>query len=1366
MLTPAPRRSPLSSTALATALAAMVTFTGCGPVAIGAGLASTGGGSSERVSGPVISQSTSQLEIAQPVADKTLIAFRLAQAEARTVRLRLEFDAGSGRQTIPVGNLLRVADAVTLAPGAALATDANGNFLLPASGTGVDYLVLWDHRAQFGVVEPVGVQVWTVADLAPPEPLVADAANSTRVIARRTLGRQLSEIAEVEFARLDAQNSDSAFRLRAKLRDQGQDALITLFDVEYALTQAAPTATDWVALAPQVPQVTATRPLGDGRTEYDVELVLDPFALGWTLGEYQQVSTRLRHREDYPPVRRGLTPEASSLPQTLAISQTTDIGFKPQVVVGEVVDPGNANSEEFRRVLPRLAIPFQVRNPSAIRPMRVRVSGDYYLADFAAEQPPVPSRPMTLFVSGAADAALEFDLAPGVTAKRFVVWNVIADEGLGCAVPASGSLGINNPLKVADVFVIAEALAPTTSATGRPLRTRQLAPNTTTLCTLPFVEFRTNLVTSAERVYSAGIESTAATRDLFYTVVPATLSPLPPLGSGAQDYLLGLNQQFEPIQITPEPQLFDVRPSSGSPGSGVFELVPTDFQAGSGGLSQPDCIFWRDTSYFTAVWPTNGQPPTIEPIASVSANLPVRSSVGQSFVLNDANGSVFVAVFYTHTQPTVVPQDLQLQLNVLSRRRNLAGSWVGDWAVTQGPGVVTFQLPATPSGAAVPVNLDAEFGEFDGNPATKEIVFACVGSEFATGLRRGLMDMFVFGLDGAGAIVVSNPIALPSVTIANTASTVEEFRLVPWRTAAGGVDGIAYLRQLNNTTPPQTRLYDVHVLRGSGSGSLASGAWTFETRIDSANGYEINNSTQQILDVYSTDLDSAAGGIGGSDLLLAVNYNRGAVGIDSSKRMDVWHYANRSDGRREWRRVLGDVRAQLPSGTTLSAGNGRIEASGLVDVNGDRFPDFLSGEEDNTLLGNVPERARFWNYFSSSLAGVAGGLKSLPLSGQPGQVSASRLPGTLDANFDGQLDLVAGDRLYLGSAIGRYTTTSATGFLSGITSYHRVEKIYGATGADAVDVLVYDGATSNSRIVRVTGFASVAQPQLGVIPLATNLGFASPLLSAVALAAPDSGARDAKDVLGLTAGGAVLRRRLDGGNWTAFPVAGGFSALASAGLAVIRRGGLTATNLRLERNDLVQDFAVVRGDDANKVLVWESHNGYQPRSIALPAGESAVRIAAASATADTYEDLLVLTVLGSGSSAVWRVRTIAQNPDPLVGLGGGAPTLEFLRFGQPYAQAALRSFAYDQATASLAEGFLLFDDEGSVPGTSRSEARFVRASVDPGNVLGIKLTRSPIGDAVDNTLDAVIADTDADGFSEVVGGQWTVGVRRVARNQN
>ncbi|MCA8949109.1 MAG: hypothetical protein KDE27_06390 [Planctomycetes bacterium] len=1311
--------SPFRSLAV---LIVLCMVSGCGPALIGTGIASIGGPGSDGIASPTVS---SAAVARQPLADGTVVGLTVAQADGRAVRLRLETDIGSGPQPVDAAHVAHVTDPELLTPGTA-EFDAAGNVVLPASPNGTTHYLLWDHRGQFGTVEVPGVTLSVVfADAAATQQdgLVASASNRVELHREQTFGRELGELTDVAVSRVNPTDPESPLRISATLLDRGGDEPITEFGLRYATTSAMPSPADWVAIPePTVRQVSAPTIAPDGRVRVDVDLILDVYdpAVALPFGAFDAFWIELTAREDYVDFRRPLGALAVSDP-ILRSFGALDIGWRPEILSVSVADPGLnvAGNADYGRVFLKLPIALKVRNPSQ-RAMHVRLAGDYRIDGGSP-------RAMTAFDSELPEGRLEFDLEPGETSSRFFVWNVVADEGLGISVEDAQP---NNPKLRAEVIMVAEAVLPNgPGPNAAPLSTRFEDNRFTTLSTQPFVGFRENLLRSAQRVYSSGIDAEAEARDIVYTIRPDTI---PAGGSRSQEFLIDISQQFEPRQLVPPPPVFDFDPLSGVQ-NGVYDIVPTDFVPANENGSVPDCLAWVSDRFFTVEWLTGGVPPVVTDIGTASGGSR-RGRVPSFFRLGSGSSEQFVTVFFTYSE-MVVSGGKQVDLSLITVSRDAAGQWT----VTPRP-AEPFQLPDQAAGpvavAPIPMLL-----ELDGDPATREIAFLNQGAEYQVAGRPGLLHYYSFGLVGGDVAVVAGPTLLPAplLPVGNPDREVEIWRFEPWR-EPGAADGIVMVRQLR-AIGQLPREFDVHVYRQPAAGTL--GTWQLETVLTPPQNVIAGN----LEELYAADLDGQADGILGPDLMLTFThkYANSSWPTENSQDLHVWLYAARSNQAPVWRELLAHVAAQDPdTGQTYPNEVGRVYETRLVDVNGDRFLDLLTGEEDITFMPNSQtglSRPRFWNYFASSMSGVAGGLADLGLP-------PVRLPGNLDANADGHEDFIADSVLYLGSALGSFAG-NVGGFGGGNDASYIVGRIFADTPVDATDVLGYS-ATAGCRIVRLGG--------LGAAPFTTTTLADPDFGQAVALVrpltAPDTASREAVDLVALTNAGTLLRGRFSGGAFAATPLTltGNVAAWVPGGLALCRREALSESLDPLVSTAVEDVVAVPQNRDA--VVVFQSHDDYQPLQIDMPAGQQVVRIAAGSCDGDRYDDLLVLTVQGD----LWRVLSYAQDPAPTVGFGGGAMPREFMRFTAPFPGAEARSFAFDRRATRLAEGFLLFDEAGS---SNRGEVRFILPVVAADQY--VRLVRSPVQNDIPTDFGSIVTDVDADGLVEVIGGQ-TDGVRRVQRN--
>jgi len=182
----------------------------------------------------------------------------------------------------------------------------------------------------------------------------------------------------------------------------------------------------------------------------------------------------------------------------------------------EVTLPDPARNIDPNRTWALLPVTVKVINPNDDRvpPLSVALAASYATSQNA-------SRPMTLVGTVPNIPAL----AAGGTASVTMLWDVAHDEGLGIAL--GNDLAGNNGLTVATVTVEATAMAPDVKVS--PV----LGSATTTLNTNPFVAFRETLVENAERVWSAGVERSNRTRELFLSRIDRAVCVIPQRGRAA-----------------------------------------------------------------------------------------------------------------------------------------------------------------------------------------------------------------------------------------------------------------------------------------------------------------------------------------------------------------------------------------------------------------------------------------------------------------------------------------------------------------------------------------------------------------------------------------------------------------------------------------------------------------------------------------------------------------------------------------------------------------------------------------------------------------------------------------------------------------
>jgi hypothetical protein len=551
-------------------------------------------------------------------------------------------------------------------------TDAQGNFILPTSPSGVDYYFLWDHAAQLGQTEKRGVTVIASYVDAPSSRPDFEPANgvgsSFELFARRTIGRELGTLAGVNLRRESTTDPESNFLVDAILIDRGGDRERTEWAFEYAVTSTMPQEADWARLENQVPNSFQDEVLADGSIRSNLTFRLDPLEIrrvgsqqiGFPFGVFDSFWIRLQHSESFPRERDGIIPVTLQGPKVPLEIVDIQIGAKPEIITATVVDPGNAllNAGDPSRPWLRVPVTLEVRNPSSRRSMWIEITGRYSYNNVSNLQ-------VTPFQGGDPTGLPIFELAPSERRNQFFLWNVARDEGLG----------IDSPLQTASVSLLARRVQgpndPTTAIAGGVL-VDDLSGLDTTLNTSPFVNFRSNLLPSARRVWSSGDTVTNATRDLFFT-----------LNGFNQESVLGLNQQFEPLQIIPPRAPIDL-------GQPLRDVVATDFDPGI-----PDCLVQSGSQFSYVTWPPvdNVEDPltVVTPIGSAAGlQTPGRNAV--AFTLGEGSQRVSVAVFHSFSASVSAGRtDVSLRLTTIVRDSS------GVWTLPTSPDGPPFVINGSPT---------------------------------------------------------------------------------------------------------------------------------------------------------------------------------------------------------------------------------------------------------------------------------------------------------------------------------------------------------------------------------------------------------------------------------------------------------------------------------------------------------------------------------------------------------------------------------------------------------------------------------------------------------------------------------------------
>lgn len=1306
------RSRDVASAASILALGLLLPLAGCGPAAIGAGLSGGGGGGGPAAPGPVVvSLIANEL---QPEDNKTLICLSLAQDRGQAGRLYFDYDLGQGPVKIPSVNLTPYSLA-TGTPAKAVEVDAGGNFVVTETAGQLPVCFLWDHEADIGRVEARGVTLRAVAGLADTFETSFRATDEGitpfTLFSNRTIGRELSELSELTLSREAAGNPESEVVVGCVLRDFGADREMTGFALRYAFTAQAPTEQDFTDLLPMDPTSVVDTEEPDGRLRSDLTFKFNPITQMLPLGSYPNLWISVQHSESYGPERAGVPPVVKvGTPELISLADS-QIGYAPQIETASVIDPGSPQSSLGDGGKPWLKLPIAMRiyNPSPTLTIQVRVDGRYTIgADQFA---------ITPFESGDPRSDVVFTLAPLERQRHYLVWNTVADEGLG-STPQVDTGG--NPSRVANVDVTATLIsAGTQTLSGGPLSSSAIA-GFTTLSTSPFVSFPDNILPLARRIWSSGDQVTQKTRDLFYTN-GGTVNP-------AQEFSLGLDQQFEPKQIVPAPPVFEFSESNG-----IYDIVPTDFDP-----DVPDCLVWINNKFYYVTYP-NGSGAVTQFLGS-STPLAARGGFPTSFKLGSGADERQVAVFYTLTEQTVGGNKIvDVRLTIVSRDSALA------WTVTDGP-VDRFNIAGTP-----PVNVQTVGGNFDSDASTYELVLGTQGTEQAVAGQPGLLHMWSYGLDVSG-VTQTAPIELPKVPAPtlNPGQTFDPWLMTEWQAPGQSLPGLAVVRELSNP-----RGFDVWSLSQETNGGFAL-SWSLVTDdlVDgSPAGFDVAGTNLQR--IFAKDLDGSSGGIAGSDLLLVLTEDPNP----NERLADVWLYAARGNGPSVWRRIIDDMK--VSDASTLEEIVGEMDGGKwqLVDVNGDRLLDLVTCEAP--FPNGLTQAERQFNYRASSLSGVAGKIGSVGSSAGATAFS-SVLPGLLDANKDGYTDIISGSRLHLANLDGSYSQ-NVGGFAGGAQSRYQVERMWLGQPEDVLEVIVSDPASptsSQNRIDRISGLGSETYT---VVPL-LNYDLGGEVQHMRALMAPDSATRQVKDLVAIVGNGAAgtLRRGIVDANLLTVTPATMWNGNAriSAGMALMRRGDLP-TVLDAPMNLVVQDVVVVDNDNPGRLVVCRSDSAYAPSFVDLPAGQQALKIAEGSASNDFREDVCVLTTEAlAGGEVVYRLICVEQASTG--GIATGATQHELARFVAPFSVSAVRSLQFDRSTRTLASGFLLLDDDGT---GERSEVRLLRPIADQGG-LAARIVLSPLNQSADLDVDVIVLDANQDGQIEVIGGDRSAndGLRRLQTN--
>ena len=678
---------------------------GCGPVAIGTAIASGGGGGGSTPINP----DARALDAQQTMDGAIRLEWRMVQPNQRASVFWLEWSAdevGSGR--VP-------SSALTFESGAPL-VGAEQTFTAATGGAdGVKFVALWEHARQLGRTEARNAKLSLVfRDAERADELRRD------FFVGPTIGRKLGEISPLTLSRSGGNEGfiDGTF----EIADEGDDP--TTFEVEYSLTPIHP----WQAVSnftqpPRTP--IAGRSQGTYRATFQLPTVANgqpvfPFAV------YPECGFRVRHTENWS---RHLTPRASG-PSPWSVQRfATTIGTAPNISKVTVLDP-NANASlrnEPRFVLP---VTIEVTSLSQVK-QRLTFDGEYWIDNGATR----PRTGMRFARTNELGTKLSIDLGPGETIKHYLIWNLVANEGLGI---------VDTPPPAARVFIRATVEA-TPPDGGTPLRTAHvMSQGTTGIQTPPFATYRELLQDPVEQLTSGAIGRSNRTRDIFFTRL------------AAQEYLINVNQTFSPIRIRGLAE-FDIR-TIGGVNNGIAQgggMYPVNFLEG-----QPECLIriaQNESQFYYLTWPReanmqNQGLPTSTTIPFTGGRVGGLRVVGgrKEFEVM-VNGRPLPAYFFMARDDYGGTNPWDVTLHLLSIVHD--GQATQPWLTNSQPFIR--RMPPDPfrAGNGLP-SLGPNFvvGDLDGNSATREVLIGNPGIERAQGTRTGLFDIYALDVGPSGQI--------------------------------------------------------------------------------------------------------------------------------------------------------------------------------------------------------------------------------------------------------------------------------------------------------------------------------------------------------------------------------------------------------------------------------------------------------------------------------------------------------------------------------------------------------------------------------------------------------------------------------------
>lgn len=788
----------------------------------------------------------------------------------------------------------------------------------------------------------------------------------------KTIGREVGSLSIPNISRSDPTDDESSILVDFEFTDAGGDD--GQFEIEYTLFGGTP----WIRPLP-ARELTIGPPSPRGLDLVrHIKFALNPATLNLPFGDFGDFAVQVRHLESF-----ARFPTTPNLPEVRASAwlpnaKPLKIGKPPTIRSVSVPDPARPTQGE-----PRFVVPIAIRIESnSARAQRLRFDVKYRLA---ATDSPITFARADDGSKTAREIVLPHKNDVGRDRVHYLLWNVLADQGLGISLADHIT---------ADLEVVATVLDPSFTTESARLRSNTDRSSSFFLSTNPFVDFEMEeLLYPANRLVSAVVSSTSRTRDIFF-------GRLPPPGLGSQEYIVGIDQTFAPIQL-PELQTFDIRNANGySYGTsypGVGALYPTDFRDG------PDCFARVENDLYLLDWPVDGG----------GQGLPgsQRISVPGDGIARGADSFDFMAgprpAFFFFAHDGLGANDVA-RVHLKSVVYDLA---TNGWLVTPiagEPGFFEQVLPRYDPSAAPLIDYAVVGGDFDSNPATTEVILANRGAEAAAieGQPAGWLHRIRMVPDVTGRVIFEPPEALPRLPSTpdprRRVSEGSSWVLRTWRQPATPTQPAGRATLLLARTydarpiPGEVREHVFQVLRQDPGGGFDEQAWDLW-------GPGSRNLTQH--DVGARNLGSAFV----ANLAGALDPDREpeivALFGDNTLGVQVW-VETTTQGGRVWRKVLDNLR--VPTQYANHAFD--LGSSDLVDVNGDEHVDVM-------LKVTSTGRNSGYLYIASAVSGVGGDLADVPTTA--GDQRAVR-PGVIDLNRDGYPDILAAGAVHAGRFDGTF----------------------------------------------------------------------------------------------------------------------------------------------------------------------------------------------------------------------------------------------------------------------------------------------------------------------------------------------------------